>query len=326
VKKALFILLILLLLVGCSVKDKGWTNPVPADPSGYLGKLLNDGWTLYSQGNFEASYAKFDSFMLMNADSFDGYIGRGFNNIELGATQADKFDEGDVDFKFALYLLNADNPMTEDRFKLNYVGLRNDSLYYVLSYNKPILYIDGDVELVVYIDTLHYTTTLSVHAYLDTLIQVATTTKDFIVSGNDTLFVPGDPSIDSCAFFAQITLVDSTLNTNLPSPVGAVLTGLCQLNQARYLVEAKDKYIKSSIQYGELVRVLFSDDFADGLPEIYDGSINRRNALVILAQDFFYAGDYYNALWRAMEINPDLSVDSTAADFVKQLQRAIENL
>lgn len=330
-KRKIYLLpVIILIITGCSVQNKGWENPVPTDFDSYIDTLIVAGWEAYSAGETDISYAKFDSVLSIEAKSSEGYIGRAFSSIDLGSDDPAAYSSSETDFNFALYLLEGKNPvMTEDSMKMVFSKLTADSQYYVLKLPVSGIFLGvyEDIMEVMYTDTIEHTADLSLYYFNDSIVMVPVITRGFIDPADSSLFIPDSNTV----FTVHVAYTDVDTLTPMGGSVGAGLSQLYQLKAKK--AESEDdikKYLMTSVSYGNLTRAFYSlsNKVEDYLPSRFDDRINTRNVLKILAQDYYYYGLYMNAYWQIYEIDPGVAagIDTTAADFDVQLLRAIGSL
>ena len=312
-KRLIAISLVLIGLFGCSVAHQPWENPVPTEFDDYLQDLVVKGWQSYAEWNFGAAYAKFDSVMLMDAAKPDGYIGRGFCNVNLGATDPTAYSEASADFGFVLAINEGGNPV-DSVGEIQAIYDSMDAKYYYLHVDTllPILMVcAGKVAIGA------YEAELSLAEFGDDWVKFDVVSDEF-AGGSGNPFVPDDTTYFYVDFFYPKDI-------NIVAVSAVALAGLSQLNQVRYTKEGKDFYMLRSIAYANHIKH-YSDSFEDSLPDYYYGAINTRNTRVLLAQDFFLYGLYPNCETEILGLDSNYTFDRNADNYRQQLQQALQEL
>lgn len=313
-KRLIVIALVLVSMIGCSVANHPWENPVPSEFDEYLNDLIVKGWELYGEWNFEGAYAKFDSVMMMDAEKPDGYIGRGFCNVNLGASDPTSYDEADADFGFVLSLNEGGNPVDSvggilavyDSMDANYYYVHVDTLL-------PMLMVAGGK-----ITIGNNSTNLTLAEFGDHWIKFDVVTDDF-AGGSGNPFVPDDTTFFYVNFYYA---KDSTIEAAISA---VAIVGLAQLNQVKFIKKGKDHYLMRSVAYANFVKH-FTKRFEASLPDYFYGGINSKNTKILLAQDFFLYELYPNCETEILELDNSYTFDRTADNYIQQLQQALQSL
>ncbi len=312
-KRLIAIALVLIGLIGCSVANHPWENPVPSEFEEYLNDLIVKGWELYGEWNFEGAYAKFDSVMMMDAEKPDGYIGRGFSNVNLGASDPTSYDEANADFGFVLAINEGGNPVDSVGDILAVYDSMDTKYYYVhVDTLLPMLMVAGGK---VTIGT--YSTDLTLAEFGDNWIKFDVVSDEF-AGGSGNPFVPDDTTYFYVSFYY-------TNDTSIEAVSAVVMAGLAQLNQVKFIKKGKDHYLMRSVAYANFVKH-FNDGFEGYLPDYYYSGINTRNTKILLAQDFFLYELYPNCETEILELDNSYTFDRTADNYIQQLQQALQSL
>ena len=316
-KRLLAITLILIGLIGCSVANHPWENPVPSEFDNYVNNIIVKGWKLYAEWNFEGAYAKFDSVIMMDAERPDGYIGRGFCSVNLGASNPSSFDEATADFGFVLSINEGGNPIDSVAdIPAIYDSMDGKGYYYYVHVDTflPILMVaSGKVTVG------SHSKQLIASGYGDNWIKFDAVTAEFVDTANHNTFVPNDTTYFYVNFYHAR---DRSIK-----PVSAVVVaGLAQLYQAKFIKEQKAYCMKRSIAHASYVKHFVKYNFEDSLPEYYYDGLNYRNTRIILAQDFFIYEWYQNCEAEIVDIDTSYTFDRTADNYIQQLQQALQSL
>jgi len=314
VKRLIVIALVLVGLVGCSVANHPWENPVPSEFEEYLNGLIVKGWELYGEWNFEGAYAKFDSVMMMDAEKPDGYIGRGFCNVNLGASDPTSYDEADADFGFVLAINEGGSPVDSIGDILAVYDSMDAKYYYVhVDTLLPMLMVAGGK-----ITIGHNSTNLSLAEFGDNWIKFDVVSDEFIGGSGDP-FVPDDTTFFHVNFYyAKDSTIEEAIST-------VAIVGLAQLNQVKFIKKGKDHYLMRSVAYANFVKH-FNDGFEASLPDYFYGGINTRSTKILLAQDFFLYELYPNCETEILGLDNSYTFDRTADNYIQQLQQALQSL
>ena len=312
-KRLIAIALVLISMIGCSVANHPWENPVPSEFDEYLNDLIVKGWELYGEWDFEGAYAKFDSVMMMDAEKPDGYIGRGFCNVNLGSSDPTSYDEANADFGFVLAINEGGNPVDSIGDILAVYDSMDTKYYYVhVDTLLPMLMVAGGK---VTIGT--YSTDLTLAEFGDNWIKFDVVSDEF-AGGSGDPFVPDDTTYFYVNFYY-------TNDTSIQAVSAVVMAGLAQLNQVKFVKEGKGYYMMRSIAYANYVKH-FNDGFEAYLPEYYYGGINTRSTKILLAQNFFLYELYPNCETEIFELDNSYTFDRTADNYIQQLQQALQSL
>ena len=312
-KRLIVIALVLVGLVGCSVANHPWENPVPSEFDEYLDDLIVKGWKLFGEWNFEGAYAKFDSVMMMDAEKPDGYIGRGFCNVNLGASDPTSYDEADADFGFVLSINEGGNPIDSVvDIPAIYDSMDANNYYVHVDTLLPMLMVAGGK-----ITIGHNSTDLTFAEFGDNWIKFNVVTDDF-AGGSGNPFVPDDTTFFYVNFYYA-------KDTSIETISAVAIVGLAQLNQVKFIKKGKVHYLMRSVAYANFVKH-FAKRFEASLPDYFYGGINSKNTKILLAQDFFLYELYPNCETEILELDSSYAFDRTADNYIQQLQQALQSL
>jgi len=286
----------LFLIIGCGVENKD-----PVGPYSTIDGLLSDGWNAYSAGDYETAEAKFNSVVTIKADQTAGQIGLGWSRIHLS-----KFADAHGNFSIAISI-EGERPTFDIRDED--CDVVPDTSWVIRPEHKPILGLPDPIINSIRVD-------------IDTVTGDADTTKLIysVVSFTDN----------------TITVKWSEANT-YPIITPPEDRDILKVSYAYYrggenimqvhaycgnaaVYHAEGEYLSAIIDANAVVKISPNYVF-DYYPEI-----EIRKVHLLLAQSYFSAKLFDNALAEVLLLEPTWEYDRESGTFLYELQRKIQQL
>ncbi len=322
-KKIILIsVLLLLLLFGCErFKEKYDTplGPYPADEAGIIQRFISLGWEAYNDSDYELAYARFDSALRMDASNPSIYVGLGYSNMQIGSTDEARFEMAKSSFGF-VPTLEGSSPIVNVQDGLIYWRWFTDELFGlgVDPRNIPIL---GVLEPIVRFVPGSLST--APEQELDVIRLTKNTIVTEVTKEGVDLYIPqpGDLFLANYAYF----------DGEISKVLALALAGYAQAAQIQGKSEPED--LLTAIIYANAVLAQYDEEGslrADTIevPNYVDPLITTRNIRILLAQNYFYYGYFYNCMWELWKLDSTLVdyFDPESETFERDLQEKLEDL
>lgn len=286
----------LFLIIGCGVENKEVVGPSPT-----IDGLLSDGWNAYSAGDYETAEAKFDSVVTIKADQTEGQIGLGWSRVHLS-----KFADAHRSFSLAISI-EGERPTFDIRNEDCYV--LPDTSWVIRPEHKPILGLPDPIinSIRVDIDTVTWDTVTTDVIYSVVSFTENTITVEWSEENIDTLITPPKEEDILKVSYAYYKSGENIMQAH----------AYCG-NAAGYYAEGE--YLSAIIDANAVVKI--SPNYVlDYYPEI-----DIRNVHLLLAQSYFNAKLFDNALVEVLLLEPTWEYDRDSGTFLYELQRKIQQL